>query len=164
MDYAHLSARMDRRSVGIITQSKSEVKCTEQMAGWRLAEARCILPQAQPHPLSGSDWRSRASCVIMGSMAHPNRLRLWLVFALIAVLAAVVSLWLCGMLAGDGAATPPASPLPGAVEGMSPLSTPAASPGESVAPRLGPGMILLWVALGCVLALAISFIIFRRYH
>ena len=111
-------------------------------------------------------------------MARLYRLRLWLVLALIVVLIAVVALWLRSTSLGDARSPLPTPPVSGmetrpadAVSGVSPLSTPtpvasAASASAPTSPSswAGGGLVLLWVALGIVVALGIAFIILRWHR
>ena len=90
---------------------------------------------------------------------HP---RFWFSLTLAAVLIVAAALWLRGAWSGSDQ-----SPLPTPVAaGVSPLVTPtpentAPSPPSSWA---NGGAILLWVALGILLALGIAFVILRWYR
>ncbi|MCP4538469.1 MAG: hypothetical protein GY832_15140 [Chloroflexi bacterium] len=90
---------------------------------------------------------------------HP---RFWFSLTLAVVLIVAVALWLRGT-SFDGAQSPLPTPKAAAV---SPLTTP--SP-ENAAPSLpsawsSGGAILLWVALGILLALGLAFVILRWYR
>jgi hypothetical protein len=91
-------------------------------------------------------------------MIQWRRLGLWFALVLVVLLIAAVALWLRGMVSGSHQSplpTPVASqvsPLP------SPMPTSAAAPPPS---WTGGGPALLWVALGVVLALGITFVILR---
>jgi hypothetical protein len=90
-------------------------------------------------------------------------LGVWLLLVLAAViLIAAIVLWQRGMQPG-GDHSPLATP---AAAGASPLSTPAIEGGMSPPPTSwsNGGVALLWVALGILLALIITFVILRWYH
>jgi hypothetical protein len=90
---------------------------------------------------------------------HP---RFWFSLALAAVLIVAAALWLRGVWFGSDQ-----SPLPTPVAaGESPLSTPSAENAASSPPSAwsNGGAILLWVALGILLALGIAFVILRWYR
>jgi hypothetical protein len=95
-------------------------------------------------------------------MAPWHRLRPWFALALVVVLIAVAALWLRGLLPSGGH-----SPLliPSAT-GESPLATPPPTTAAASSPpaQAGIGAVLLWVALGVVLALAITLIILLRHR
>ncbi len=89
---------------------------------------------------------------------HP---RFWFSLALAVVLIVVATLWLRGTWFGDQ------SPLPTPVAaGVSPLATPSPGDTTSAPPSAwsNGGAILLWVALGILLALGIAFVILRWYR
>lgn len=86
-------------------------------------------------------------------MTQPRYLRLWLILAIVAVLIAAAALWIRGKQVG----TP--SPLPTPVSASPPPTSTAPS-----ALRVGTGAILMWAALGSVLALGIAFLILRYYR
>lgn len=88
--------------------------------------------------------------------------RFWLVLALAIVLIAAAGLWLRGTPSGSDQ-----SPLPTPVAAaVSPLSTPIPENGPLSPPSSwsNGGAVLLWVALGILLALSIAFIILRWYR
>ncbi len=90
-----------------------------------------------------------------------RRPQLWFALALAVVIVTALALWLRGAQSGSG---------------QSPLSTPAASTGsplptptrENPAPPpsawTNGGAVLLWVALGILLALGITFVMLRWYR
>jgi integral membrane sensor domain MASE1 len=97
-------------------------------------------------------------------MDRIHRFRLWLALAVVVVVVAALALWFRGTLSER---TAPVE------RTRSPLSTSEVtlvprvpvSPGIVAPYPLGNiAMVLLWVALGCVLALAIAFLILRRSH
>jgi hypothetical protein len=93
-------------------------------------------------------------------MAQSRRLFVFIVLALVAVLAVVaVVLW---PRSSQREAAPAAAPIP-ITSATSPLSTPAfaaEAPPTSSRPRLA--VALLWIVLGGLLALGIAFLILRR--
>jgi hypothetical protein len=90
-------------------------------------------------------------------------LGVWLsLVLLVLILIAAAALWLRGAQLGGGR-SPLATP---AVADASPLSTPAAESEMSPPPASwnNGGVVLLWVALGVLLALIIAFAILRWYR
>jgi hypothetical protein len=95
-------------------------------------------------------------------MTRWHRLRLWLALALAAVLVAAIALWLRGVLPEGGNHS--ALPTP-AIAGASPLPTPPPSSVAVPPPAWATGgAVLLWVALGIMLALGIAFVVLRRHR
>ncbi|MEE8390758.1 MAG: hypothetical protein V3S14_08200 [Anaerolineae bacterium] len=90
---------------------------------------------------------------------HP---RFWLVLALAVVLIAAAGLWLRGAQSGSDQ-SPLSTPVAARV---SPLSTPIPenAPPSPPSSWTNGGAVLLWVALGILLALSIAFIILRWYR
>jgi hypothetical protein len=90
-------------------------------------------------------------------------LGVWFSLALVVVvLITVAVLWLRGAQLGGGH-SPLATP---ATAGASPLSTPTLENSMSPSPTSwsNGGAALLWVALGILLALIVTFVILRWYH
>lgn len=87
-----------------------------------------------------------------------HRLRPWFALALVVVLIAAAALWLRGLLPGGGGHSPLLIP---SAAGESPFATPPPTTAAASSPlaQAGIGAVLLWVALGVVLALAITLII-----
>jgi hypothetical protein len=86
--------------------------------------------------------------------------RLWLALILAAVVVAAVALWVRGVHTVSVR-----SPLPTpAAREASPLSTP--TPGDTTPPSswTNSGAVLLWVAMGLLLALGIAIVILRWYR
>jgi hypothetical protein len=90
------------------------------------------------------------------------RPRLWLVLVLTVVIAAAAISWLRGAQLSSHR-SPLATPV---ASGASPLSTPEPGNGISIpsSPRATWGTVLLWIAVGILLALGIAFIILRAYR
>ncbi len=90
---------------------------------------------------------------------HP---RFWLVLAFLVVLIVAAALWLRGARF-DGGQSPLLTPVASA---ESPLPTPPPENGALLPPAswTNGGAVLLWVALGILLALVITFIILRWYR
>jgi hypothetical protein len=90
-------------------------------------------------------------------MAQRQRLRLWSAVVLAVLLIIAVALWLRGTLphgSGQSALPTPVSPLP----------TPIPASGVAPVPSwVTGGAVLLWVALGIVVALGIAFVILHRH-
>ena len=94
-------------------------------------------------------------------MTRWHRLRLWLALVLVVVLIVAATLWLRGALPGGIRSALPTPALPGG----SPLPTPMPASARSSAPAWATGGgVLLWVALGIVLALGMAFITLRRHR
>ena len=87
---------------------------------------------------------------------------LWLVSTLGVILVVAAALWLHGTR--SGASSPSALPTPAIAED-SPLPTPALTP-PAVSPDswVTGGAVLVWVALGIVLASGIAMVILRRHR
>jgi len=100
-------------------------------------------------------------------MARWRRLHLWFALALVSVVIVVEVLWLRGTLPGSAR-----SPLPTpVVPGTSPLLTPALAVSATSTSTPAPpsswtsgGAVLLWVTLGIVLALGLTFVMLRLYR
>ena len=90
-----------------------------------------------------------------------RRPQVWLALASVVVLGAALALWLRGAQSGYD---PSPLPTPAASAG-SPLPTPTP---DDAAPLLSAwtngGAVLVWVALGILLALGITFVILRWYR
>jgi uncharacterized membrane protein SpoIIM required for sporulation len=100
-------------------------------------------------------------------MAQLHRLRLWFVLVLVVVLISAAVLWLRAMLVSGPVFTSPIPPPLRTAEGESPLPTPTSASPTSAAVSIsttGAVAVLLWVALGVVLALGITFVILRWYR
>ena len=94
-------------------------------------------------------------------MIQGHRPRLWLALALVVVIVAAAALWLLGIQpdSGNSALSTPAT------SEISPLPTPTPAPAATHPPSWAAGgAVLLWVALGIVLALGIAFVILRWHH
>ena len=89
------------------------------------------------------------------------RPRLWLVLILTIAVAAAAIWWLRGAQLSSHQ-SPLATP---AASDESPLPTPEAGNATSVppSPRATLGIVLLWIAVGFLLALGVAFIILRTY-
>ena len=95
-------------------------------------------------------------------MTRWHRLRLWFAVALVAVLITAAALWLRGTWPGGSSQSALYTP---AIPGASPLPTPTPVPAAlSPSPWVTGGAVLVWVALGIVLALGIAFLILRRHR
>ena len=83
--------------------------------------------------------------------------------ALVVVLFVAAALWLRGLLSGGGGHSPLLIP---SAAGESPLATPPLTTAAASSPlaQVGIGAVLLWVALGVVLALAIALITLLRHR
>ncbi len=90
---------------------------------------------------------------------HP---RFWLVLAFLVVLVVAAALWLRGAQS-DSAQSPLPTPVASA---ESPLPTPPPENGAPPPPAswTNGGAVLLWVALGILMALVITFVILRWYR
>ena len=87
---------------------------------------------------------------------------LWLVSTLGVILVVAAALWLRGTR--SGASSSSALPTP-TIAGDSPLPTPALTPpAASPASWVTGGVVLVWVALGIVLASGIALIVLRRHR
>ena len=94
-------------------------------------------------------------------MIQGHRPRLWLALALVVVVIVAAALWLLGIQPDRGNS---ALPTPATSE-ISPLPTPTPAPAATHPPSWAAGgAVLLWVALGIVLALGIAFVILRWHH
>jgi hypothetical protein len=101
----------------------------------------------------------RYNCVMAPWYLRP---RLWLVLVLTVVVVAAAILWLRGAQLSSRR-SPLATP---AASDESPLPTPEPGSGTwtSPPPRAVLGAVLLWIAVGILLALGIAFIILRTYR
>ena len=95
-------------------------------------------------------------------MIHWRRSHLWLAVALGVILVVAAALWLRGVHPGGSGLS--AVPTPATPE-ESPLPTPtSASPTAPFPSWVTGGAVLLWVALGLLLALGIAFITLRWHR
>jgi len=95
-------------------------------------------------------------------MIHWRRSSLWLAVALGVILVVAAVLWLRGVHLGGSRLS--ALPTP-ATSGESPLPTPtSASPTMPLRSWTTGGAVLLWVALGLLLALSIAVIVLRWHR
>jgi len=97
-------------------------------------------------------------------MIPGRRPHLWLALALVVVLIAAAALWLLGIQPDSGGRSALSTP---ATSAVSPLPTPTPTPASATThppPWATGGAVLLWVTLGIVLALGITFVILRWHR
>ena len=91
-------------------------------------------------------------------MDKVRRFRWLLALVVVSALVVIAVVWLAGRRAAAPAVRPNRSPL------ASPLTTPTAAPAEGLSPAGwgGFGAAMVWVGLGVLLALGLTYLMYRR--